>query len=411
MQAASQPDHDRWFGVHAWEAAQLESPALRDTPVADALHLRRSLHADLLIAMRSDRLTDGGTREALRLLAVLRASDRTSARLVLNHKELAWPRPSITMPGRARDDMFQWHPARGAAHWMELPMAGVVLAEHQLGDPGDTDGYLMSSAAGPCASAMARDAWGPTESAICSAPEAPWDWGGYWVLQSDHYRLPATPELHASGDLVALLNSEEASVRLSPASSLIRAQREAEQWVAQAFANEDPGSPAADLRHKPGRDAESFGDYCFFVDGWPPDRDAPGGLAPDTRLGCIVALAEMRSPNASLVRTLADNLACAPEEWPHRVSPAGFALARIGLRAIPALEWPRVHETSVERERRLDVIGLMLGRYARVVFQRERLRGTRLWPGIDDDIAYLEREYAGAKGIYEYIPDEPPRAE
>ena len=338
------------------------------------------------------------------MLSVLRPCDRHSiGRLVAG---LGWQAPPHGMVEDPLEDAladpFGSAPCEYALGLVGLPGAPAILAS----GPSPTTVSALGWACGPCAGPMAAEVWGPdcppqlvASVGLLSGPGFP-----YRELAANQTPPPGEP-------LLAVLQSPDRGRRTSIASAVVNGQLIAERWLCEALAGDDRHSVAwrlADRCYDPRTYTDP--DRTWTPQPWQPGQEPPTSLSQGGRSVCIGALAELRPLDWDVLLVLRDDLAFVPDTWPHNVGPAGFALARVGLPALQVLRY--VHGDTPEfRRGKLEVVGLMLGRFAAEPFKKIKERGYDAWPGIDDDIAYLEREYAGAKGIYEYIPDEPPRAE
>ena len=409
---AGQPTPDAWLIQHAWEAADPAASPLTGSPVGDLLIYRRHLHAEVLQLLKDEQLSDIAKAECCRLLSILRVSDRESLAEIVAVAEwrphLRTPTAQALISPTGQDPMLM-RPGCTALRYVELPAAGVILAQPSTPRTRPLLAELLSYAGGGAAPAMANEAWGPSDDPAVNQALA--RYCGKWPNSgSTQYCLVVAGAERTDRPLGEVLSTEDFPTRLSVAQDLIRRQRVAEQWLAEALAAGNAHSAAWEARKGRPEGDPTHPDYAYIVQAWRTGEEPPMSLAPDERTACILALGEIRSRSMPLLQVLIEDLAFVPDSWPRKVGPAGFALARIGLPALQVLRY--VHGDTPEfRRAKLEVVGLMLGRFAAEPFKKIKERGYDAWPGIDDDMAYLEREYAGAKGIYEYIPDEPPKAE
>jgi len=96
-----------------------------------------------------------------------------------------------------------------------------------------------------------------------------------------------------------------------------------------------------------------------------------------------------------------------PETWPYRVSPATVAAAKTGMPLRWRIQCMGLHASRAKRNKLLDALGVMLGRFAAEPLRWEaRERGS--YPELEADIQYLETTYAGTKALHEVIPEAPP---
>jgi len=407
-----QPMEGPWLSAHAWEAVDPAAPPLTDGPVADLLVYRRHLHAEVLEVLKDEQLSDIAKAECFRLLSILRVSDRQSIAPMVTRIDWMPSLHTATVDfGMSPEskDMMLLSPGHTGILLVGLPAADPLLRL----PPGANGHYeaagLLAYAAGGAAPAMAAEAWGQPGDPEVSKALAKFygDWSSTLSMQ---YCLVVSGANLSYKPLGEVLSTEDFPTRLSVAQDLIRRERHAEQWLAEALAAGNPLSTGWEARQARPDAGPGWPDDSYIVESWGFREEPPTSLTPDERTACIMALGEIRSQNRVVLQVLMENLTFMPDSWPYKVGPAGLVLARAGMPAVYSMLGLSLDTPEVRRAK-LDVIGLMLGRFAAEPFNGIKAKNFRPWSTIDDDIAYLQREYAGAKGIYEYIPDEPPRAE
>jgi len=406
-----QPMEDPWLSAHAWEAVDPAASPLAGSPVADLLIYRRHLHAEVLELLKDEQLSDIAKVECFRILSILRVCDRVSLAPTV---ALANWLPGLDTPTHAarispmHQDMALVCPGHYALQCIDLPAVLPLLESFWDADDRELVARLLAIAAGGAAPAMAAEAWGPIGDPQVNEAVAKYygDWPNPGSIQ---YSLVIAGAERTDEPLRKVLSTEDFPTRLSVGQDLIRRQRAAEQWLGEALAAGNPHSAGWDARKGNPKGVPHDPDYSYIAESWPAGQAPPKSLTPEERTACILAVGEIRSRNMTVLQVLMENLTFVPDSWPYRVGPAGLVLARAGMPAIYSM-LGLSRDTPEVRRAKLDVIGLMLGRFAAEPFKGIKAKNFRPWPGIDDDIAYLQREYAGAKGIYEYIPDEPPKA-
>jgi len=411
LAAAGQPAIDPWLSAHAWEAADPAASPLAGGPVGDLLVHRRHLHHDVLELLKDAGLSDVARAECFRLLSILRVSDRESIAPMVARIDwlpgIETPTDAARMSPTHQDPMLMW-PGHAALERIGLPAVDSLLRlpPSLLGSRDAAS--LLAGAVGGAAPAMAAEGWGSSDDPETSKELA--RCYGHWPSTYSPYCLVVSGAPLADMPLREVLASEDFPTRLSVAQDLIWRQRHAEQWLCEALAAGNPHSAGWEARKGNPKGDPAHPDYAYIVREWPPGQEPPTSLTLEERTACIMALGEIRSRDPVVLAVLMENLLFMPDSWPHKVGPAGIVLARSGMASVYAmLGLPR--DPPELRCAKLDVIGLMLGRFAAEPFRGIWEKNFRPWLTIGDDIAYLEREYAGAKGIYEYIPDEPPKAE
>lgn len=436
-QSMAAPLPEVWLREHAWAPARVTDPALVGSIPDECLRYRRKLHREVLDALEDGKLNDRGKAEACRLLSVLRAYDRRSmAALVALYDLKAEPPEGEYYNSPTKIDWFDRVPARYAL-WLVGPPALEPLFTAPL--PGSLEGQRriaesLAVAAGPAAEALL----GERAPELLPLTQDNWGRRAYRNISSGwYYGMRRKPAAGPLGDLVESLDSDDPAVRVMYAGDLMRRQRAAEQWLAEALAQGDRNSAGWSLR----KDFGGAGgpDYDRdFVTQWPEGQRPPVRLTEQARFECIQMLAELRSLNGGLIGLLHEYLKFMPESWPHPVPPAGFALARVGPQALQPLNYPRqdrdssaewlankdwaaqlTPEQRTELERRipasrqveLDTIGLMFGRYAADALWTD-IKATG-WDVTEEKVGvpYLREHYKDAPAIWELIPDEPPPAD
>ncbi len=426
-----------WLQTHAWAPAEVTDPALVGSIPHECLRYRRKLHREVLEALEGGLLSDRGKAEAFRLLAILRAYDKRSmAALGAGYALRLEPPEGEFYVSPMHIAPFDRSPGEYALALLGLPAVPALLA-HRDPSP-DARAQALPDPLGIAVGLAARPILAPLAGVVAPVADSRQTVDANAPRGSWHYDLRRKPAVGPLGDLVETLNSDDPATRVKCAADLIRRQREAEQWLAEALAQGNPHSAGWGLRDKPGPDGGREGDYRDFVDRWPEGREPPKPPSDRARLECIEMLAEIRPLNLSLVQLLHEYLTFMPETWPHPVPPAGFALARIGVQSTEALAFPREQPDLVRmfadpekarslppeqrdqvqrlalptRETELGTLGLMLGRFAADTLWATASAGGQ--PAATPDeigVPYLREHYAGAKAIWEYIPDEPPPAE
>ena len=398
-----------WLSAHAWEAADPAASPLAGSPVGDLLSYRRHLHHEVLELLKGDQLSDVAKAECCRLLSILRVSDRES--IAAMAALVDWL-PLLQTPTQAarrnpsHGDVMLLRPGYTALRRLGLP-AALPLLESPALTPEERvlSAQLLAYVSGGAARAMAAEAWGQPDDPEVSKALAKFygDWPSTLSIQ---YCLVISGANLSYKPLGQVLSTEDFPTRLSVAQDLIRRERHAEQWLCEALAAGNPRSAGWEARQARLDEGPGCPDDSYIVGAWPFGQEPPKSLTPDERTACIMALGEMRSQNRVVLQVLMENLTFMPDSWPYKVGPAGLVLARAGMPAVYSMLGLSRDPPEVRRAK-LDVIGLMLGRFAAEPFRGIWEKNFRPWLTIGDDIAYLEREYAGAKGIYEYIPDEP----
>lgn len=385
-----------------WAPAQFSDPALVDSVADQALRERRMLHRQVLDLLATEQLTDRGRFEAYRLLGILRPADKRTI-------ELLWARRADRLDADEaslrlnRVDPFDVRAAEAALGEIGLPAVPYLLREREASNDGPGGPSVVAGPqwiAGPAALPMAEEAWrakcGPDEvkrlaRGVASAVMAP----------PYELRSRTKPNEAVQGDLVDLLNSEDPATRLAPAARLIRQLREAEQWLAEALAVGD-SNILKDLRERP-PDAP----VSYVVTQWPAGQEPPTQLTEQGRLECIQALGELRPLTPRVIDALLLNIEFVPETWPYRVSPAAVAAAKTGMPVRWRIQCMGLHASREKRNKLLDALGVMLGRFAAEPLKWEaREQGS--YPELAADIEYLETTYAGARALHEVIPESPP---
>ncbi|MBD3175998.1 MAG: hypothetical protein GF320_12535 [Armatimonadia bacterium] len=391
-----------WLASEAWAPAEITAPELVGSVADEFMGYRRALHRDVLEALESGELTDAGRAEALRLLAILRPYDRRSVGHVLDALDLELPAPDEFVISPTRIDRFEVRPGPHAATIIGLPMLQPALDRLAALPPPESEGLLACAwqvgalAAAPRFDEPLLDTMGMIGEdgelflpRPLTGPETPWAYG-----------LRRTPTPLPGATLLEVLNSDDPSVRVSIAAELIRRQCEAEQWIAEALAQGDPTAPGWTLRRNGGGGA--LPRYIeTFVEQWPDGREPPG-LSEQGRLELISVLGEVRTMVGALHLQLTKELTLIPDDWPHPVPPAGFALARIGQTVVKKLY------ASASRTH-LDIVGLIYGEQAAEAFA-QIVPEFRRPPTYEEDLAYLRTRYQGSQGMWTHIPDEPPGA-
>ena len=385
-----------------WTRVAFTDPALVGSVADRALKARRATHRQVLDLLANEQLSGRGRFEAYRLLGILRPADRRTI-------ELLWAQRADRLEADEtsamlnRVDPFDVRAAEAALGEIGLPAVPYLLREREAKDEEPGGPSVIAGPqwiAGPAALPMAEEAWrakcGPDEAkrltrGVASAVMAP----------PYELRSRAKPNEAAQGDLVDLLNSEDPAVRLAPAARLIRQLREAEQWLAEALAVED-SNILHDLRERP-PDAP----VSYVVTQWPAGQEPPTQLSEQGRFECIQALGELRPLTPRVIDALLLNIGFVPETWPYRVSPAAVAAAKTGLPVRWRIQCMGLHASREKRNKLLDALGVMLGRFAAEPMKWEaRERGS--YPELEADIEYLETTYAGTKALHEVIPEAPP---
>ncbi|HOS93081.1 MAG TPA: hypothetical protein PLQ54_07185, partial [Armatimonadota bacterium] len=145
----------------------------------------------------------------------------------------------------------------------------------------------------------------------------------------------------------------------------------------------------------------------YVVTQWPAGQEPPTQLSEQGRFECIQALGELRPLTPRVIDALLLNIGFVPETWPYRVSPAAVAAAKTGLPVRWRIQCMGLHASREKRNKLLDALGVMLGRFAAEPMKWEaRERGS--YPELEADIEYLETTYAGTKALHEVIPEAPP---